>query len=290
LTTSWARFLQTFSSPFLDQTVYLITNFGSELFYTVALPAIYWVWNKRSGYRLTLVFLFSVYLNSFLKFMFHTPRPSSSVSVRIIHPETGQGYAFPSGHAQGSTVFWGWMGTEIRRKWFYFLAAIMIFLVSLSRIYLNVHWPVDVVGGIVIGLLLIKLWQLFFTFYDESKWPDTLRVIGAISLPLFLYALHHTEDVHMLVGFLMGLSLGKFFEGRYLSWSERASWQVQILKVLAGMAGFMILRLGLKIIFPDIGLFHVFRYCIIGMWVSFGAPWIYTRLGWGESVDDGAEA
>ena len=284
MTTAWAEFLQRFSSPALDAVAFVITGLGSEIFYTIALPLIYWVWNKRWGYRLGVVFLFSAYLNSVAKLAFHTPRPPASGNVRVIHPETGGGYAFPSGHAQGTTVSWGWMGLEIRRRWFYVVSVLVILAVSLSRIYLNVHWPIDVVGGILIGLFLILVWRLIFRKYDEQKWPLPARAAFSIIAPLALYLLHHTEDVHKILGLLAGMCLGRLLEDVKLGWSESAPWNIQILKVVTGMAGFFALRLGLKAILPEMDIFELFRYFCIGMWVSFGAPYLWKKLGWERTV------
>ena len=126
MTTSWAEFLQRFSSPFMDTLVYLITSVGSEIFYTIALPLLYWVWSKEVGYRVGVVFLSSDFLNRYLKFVFRIPRPPATSTVRVIHPETGGGYAFPSGHAQGSTVFWGWLSSEARKRWLYTVGALAV--------------------------------------------------------------------------------------------------------------------------------------------------------------------
>lgn len=279
MTTSWAELLQRFSSPFLDTAVYWITNLGSEYFYTLALPILYWVWNKDRGYRLALVFLSSECLNRYLKFLFHIPRPSPSSTVRVIHPETGGGYAFPSGHAQASTVFWGWLSLQVRKRWFYLLAGVMVLLISISRIYLNVHWPSDVAGGIGIGLLMVAVWTLIFRLSDDKRMPTVLRIAGALVLPLLLYWIHH-EEMEMLVGLLIGFPVGRILEERYVGWRENASRKANALKVLTGILGFLVLRYGLRAILPDLGAFHVLRYALIGIWVSFGGPWIFARMGW----------
>ncbi len=279
LTTAWAEFLQQFSSPFMDTLVYLITNVGSELFYTLALPVLYWVWNKEKAYRVGVVFLSSEFLNRYLKVLFKVPRPSATDSVRVIHPETGGGYAFPSSHAQGTTTFWGWLCMEVREKWLYVVSAVMIILVSLSRVYLNVHWPRDVIGGILIGILILIVWTLIFKYYKKDTLPVGLRISGAILIPLIAYLLspHETE---MLAGLLIGVSLGHILDEIYLDWSTKATFTKNVFKVVTGVAGFFIFRYGLKAIFPDIGLFHVLRYAIVGLWVTYLGPWFFTKMGW----------
>lgn len=263
----------------MDTFVYIITNLGSEVFYTIALPIIYWVWSKEKGYRLGLVFLSSLFLNSYLKFLFAVPRPPATPSVRVIHPETGGGYAFPSGHAQGSTTFWGWLAVEVRKKWFYWLAVIIVVIVSMSRIYLNVHWPSDVLGGIGIGLFMLAFWSLIFKLYHKDKVPVGIRVTAMFALPIGMYLLHSGET-DLLAGVLLGMPLGRFLEEKLVGWREKTSWQKNVLKVLAGMVGFLVIRYGLKALLPNSGFFNVLRYAVVGLWVSFIAPWVFKRMGW----------
>ncbi|HHY17488.1 MAG TPA: phosphatase PAP2 family protein [Firmicutes bacterium] len=285
MTTAWAEFLQKFSSPFMDTLVYLITSVGSEIFYTLALPLIYWVWSKEIGYRVGIVLLSSDFLNRYLKVLFHIPRPPVTPSVRVIHPETGGGYAFPSGHAQGSTAFWGWLSLEARESWLYMIAAFAVVIVSASRIYLNVHWPQDVLGGIGIGLLVLAVWVVIFRFYRKDRLSSSLRIPGCILLPVVAYAVH-PHETHMLSGLLMGLSLGRLLEDRFIGWKEKATLQENVLKVFTGILGFLVLRFGLKTIFPDQGFFHVLRYALAGLWVTLVAPWIFVKMGWEDYAGD----
>lgn len=284
MTTSWAEFLQSFSSPALDRCVYLITSIGSEFFYAIALAFVYWVWDKRKGYRLGVVFLSSMFVNGWLKYAFALPRPEASGNLRVLYPETGGGYSFPSGHAQGTTTFWGWLSREIRTKRFCFLAGIVIVMVSASRIYLNVHWPVDVVGGLIIGLLWVGLWHLVFRYYDHTQWNVRLRLAFSIVVPIVLYLVHPNGDSAMLAGLLIGLPWGSYLEERYLEWNERACTREQCMKVALGAAGFALLRYGLRVLFdlvwPGSEVLDIARYALVALWVSFGAPFIFVKLGW----------
>ncbi|MFC1760215.1 phosphatase PAP2 family protein, partial [Candidatus Neomarinimicrobiota bacterium] len=84
--------------------------------------------------------------------MFQTARP---LGVALI--EQG-GFSFPSGHAQGSTTLWLMLALLIRKKWINYLTAIMIILVSLSRLYLGVHYPIDILGGVLIGMGIVLVY------------------------------------------------------------------------------------------------------------------------------------
>src|SRR5690606_29115144 len=101
---------------------------------------------------------------------------------------------------------------------FCLLSGIVIFLVSVSRIYLNVHWPVDVIGGFFIGLAWVGLWQLIFRNYDETRWSPYLRLASSFFIPMLLFLIYPKGDSPMLLGLLMGLPLGRYLDERYLGW------------------------------------------------------------------------
>jgi len=84
----------------------------------------------------------------FLKWIVRRPRPTVTIGA-IIRTFPGN-YSFPSTHA---TIAWAMAFVlsreEPRLRWLFYLLAILI---SLSRIYLGVHYPSDVLGGAILGL------------------------------------------------------------------------------------------------------------------------------------------
>jgi undecaprenyl-diphosphatase len=83
---------------------------------------------------------------------------------------SGHGYGFPSGHAMGATVFFGWVvwmawrsGTGRRWCWTVTtVACALVFGIAYCRLYLNVHWLTDVVGGFTGGLACLMAVLLVF--------------------------------------------------------------------------------------------------------------------------------
>lgn len=279
MTDSWACFLQRFSTPWLDALVYYITGLGSETFFILVLPAMYWLWNRRSGYRIALVYLGSVYLNSVLKAAFHTPRPVPTDCARVMHPETGPGYSFPSGHAQGSMAFWGQTAIEIRRKAMWVAAIAAIVLISLSRIYLNVHWPIDVAGGIFVGIVILRAYNVLAIGWENLHPPVWLRVAFIFAIPTVAGVLYNDPTTSMVLGFLVGVPLGNLIAEGRVRWEERAPFAKQVVKFGLGMAGLFAIRYGLKAVFPEATLWDVIRYAVAGVWVSLGAPYFFGKLG-----------
>ena len=71
-------------------------------------------------------------------------------------------FSYPSGHALGSTVLYGFIAYLVATRYPQFSLAIytgvvcLIGAIGLSRLYLGVHWPTDIIGGYGIGFLWLR--------------------------------------------------------------------------------------------------------------------------------------
>lgn len=166
-------------------TFALITQLGDVWFVFCLLAVVYWLSSSLPGIdikRSQAAFLIGLALGALalttgLKQLFALPRPTTSGVVGLayvptilhgvyIETVTASGYGFPSGHALLSTVVWGGLalvldvGTRRRRA---LGAGIIVLMIGFSRVALGVHYAVDVVAGVAIGLgylaLLVGLWD-----------------------------------------------------------------------------------------------------------------------------------
>lgn len=110
-----------------------------------------------------------------LKNIYQRPRPS------ILHLVEEHGFSFPSGHSLAATLVFGSLviishhriKDKLRRRAAEGLFALMIALILLSRVYLGVHYPTDVLGGLILGVGVL---HLEYPFYDQ--WRFKLRFRG----------------------------------------------------------------------------------------------------------------
>ena len=266
-------FIQQIAHPMLDWFFIAVTFLGNEEFYLIIVPILYWCVDKKFAFKLGVLFLLSAYVNDLLKEIFQTPRPDPAV-VRVIYPESGGGYAFPSGHAQGATVFWGTIAWQLKRAWAWIAALIVIIAVGISRLYLGVHWPIDVAGGWIIGAVILGLYFIYDTTHPvRGLSPKTIPLLViTIVLAAVLYFVHSGDTAVRVIGTLAGLSIGFILEEQYICFDPKSVWWYQIVKVVAGIAVIFAIKVVVKMLLPDAPVFHLIRYFIIGLWISAGVP------------------
>ena len=152
-----------FANPTLDSIMIFVSNLGYSYSYgfivvaAFTILALYRRWLEFGG--LAICSSGGAVLNYILKNLFERARPDD---FRIV---AAFGYSFPSGHAMVSIYFYGMLAFLIARnikswQWRCFLTAITILFIvtmGISRIYLGVHYPSDVVAGYTAG----SMWLLF---------------------------------------------------------------------------------------------------------------------------------
>ncbi len=162
--------LQSSPSPFLDSFFYLITQLGG-MAYILVVPFVIWCIEPRLGIRALLAMLIAQYIVMLVKDIVQEPRPYLADS-RIIS-EGERSSSFPSGHAMGSMVFYGLLLLWTDKKWLKASIGILVVLIGLSRNYLGVHYPHDVIAGWVLGIIFLYGWckwqyQIADFFYRQS--------------------------------------------------------------------------------------------------------------------------
>ena len=139
------------SVPGWTEVMKFYSLFGTEEFFLVVMPVLYWCVDSAVGIQLGIALIASSSLNSLLKVAFHLPRPYW-VDRRVLGLSTETSYGLPSGHAMVSTTLWGLLAAHLKRWWTWAAALLLIGLISLSRLYLGVHFPTDVAAGWVFGV------------------------------------------------------------------------------------------------------------------------------------------
>ncbi len=279
--TDFLLWLQDRRSPALTALFGLITFLGSEDFLLLLVPLVYWCINRTLGLRLTLVLLGSQYLNETLKEWIAQPRPGPPLLPLL--PATGGGYGFPSGHAQNTAALWGTLAGLTRRPWVWVGVLVLVGLVGFSRLYLALHWPLDVVGGWTIGAAVAGMALVLIRQGGQldARLVSPLLLGGALVLPLALLAVQADATNAKTAGAALGLIAGWWLERRNVGFEAAAPPLQQVIKAALGLAVAFGLRIALKPLLdllPIPLLPDLLRYAAIGLWIAWLAPLLFVRL------------
>jgi len=269
-------------SPAMTVIMNVLTFMGTEWFFILVFPFIYWCVDRRKATRIGVLFLVSTFFNLWIKDLCRQPRPYN------LDPSVGlsseSSYGFPSGHAQGAVVFWGSAAQFFRSPWGAIVALVMILLISFSRIYLGVHFPTDVFGGWLLGLIFLALDYFFGEKISRvlRRAHPRLRAALVSLVALAMLAVHRNETA--IPGLFFGAALGFAFVPETVPFDAKGTALQKVLRMLLGLGITAGIYLGLKAVFPKQGselydLFHFLRYALLGAWVSIGAPWFFIKIG-----------
>lgn len=275
--------LQNLFAPQFNWVFVAITLLGDGTGLIGLSAVIYWCFDKSRGRLVTYVVLFGAYLNFFLKILIAWPRPP--IDLRITE-KNETSYGFPSGHAQDSTIFWTWITLDFRKRILGILGAAIVVAVGISRIYLGLHYPAQVIGGWIVGFAvacsgMLVLRRLPRRSEQMRATPQVLFAFSTLIPMTIALALGFVGDTYpeQIGGYLFGFSLGALVEERFVHFTNEASARKRILRL--GICGIStaIFVLALELILPSGYLIPSFVNSVVrGLFVAAIVPALFTRI------------
>jgi len=301
------------TGDWLDPLMVFFTSLGYPQAYMIMVAMVYWSLDRKLGLRLAIFLPLVSSVNSILKFAFHAPRPYwVSTNIKAIHASSG--FGMPSGHAQASTV-WLLAGSYLRNKWFWIIAILLTFLIGLSRPYLGVHFPTQVLAGWAIGIAVmicflrcekgvsswfqkVKLyWQLLFVvgmavliilagaiiLLMTESWVMPLDWIEIASPHL---SLDQTmlRSYSMASGGFLGVAIGAILISRAGGFQVGGVWWIRVMRIVLGLVCMSLLYLALQELMPaeaDFLAYATWRFLgfyLISFLAVYLLPLLYIRL------------
>ena len=273
------RWIQQCNTSFLDTLAKCITFFGEETIAIVIVALFYYAINKEFGKKLIYIVLASNMLNGVIKNFVKAPRPIGEEGIRSLRTETATGYSFPSGHSQSAAALYPTIVRKRGHHWLHIITGVLIFLIALSRLYLGVHYPIDVIVGVALGLLIS---YGGYYLYDKVKTNRLLLITALVMLPFAVVFLIQNNplyaDFFKSYGMYLGAALAFSFESRFVNFDTKVVFWKKVVRMVVGLVIIVALQRGLKLVFPDLAYWHLLRYFLMGF-VGLGLwPWCFKKL------------
>ncbi len=269
--------------PVLNEFMLLITQLGEETAFLVVALVLFWCVDKYKGYYVLSVGFIGTLANQFMKLWFRIPRPwvmDENFSILEQAREAAAGYSFPSGHSQSAVGTFGSIAYTTKKRWVQVGALIIAVLVPLSRMYIGVHTPLDVLvaSAMAVALILILKPVVLLRHQKTMPWLLGIMMLCAVGFLCFVsfYSFPADIDAHnlqsgmknayTLLGALIGLVVVYIVDEKWLNFPTEAVWWAQILKVVGGLLLVLAVKSGLKApINALLGEYpgRALRYCLI---------------------------
>jgi len=260
------RFLQdSVPTPVLNALTFL-THLGDPLFLGVLVVATYFVLRDERGIFVVGASVGGVALTTTLKGLFANGRPPEKLAL-----VAESGLAFPSGHAVGATVVFFLLADTLEtggRPVRYLSASLIVGVVALSRVAIGVHYPIDVVAGVVVAgvYLLLVTW--------EDRDPE-VAFSAALTVAVVGVALGSEYRLPLAVGLPLGGYVGWHLINKDHDLSDIAESPEAVLVVLLpAVAVAMVSPGGADVVIPTLGYG-------VGTGAVVAAPYLVDSLGGG---------
>lgn len=175
-----SQYVYSFRTPELTKTMKFVSFLGEGFIWMGFIGLLmYFIWRnyKREAWLLSWTVLMGYALNHFIKFVLKVPRPTID-PIYVV-----KFYSFPSGHSMNSFIFYAslvyFFHLFTRNKILSALltcgVVVLVCLIGLSRVYLGVHYPSDVIAGGIAGfcwfvtVMLIDKTIVYFRVFHEKR-------------------------------------------------------------------------------------------------------------------------
>lgn len=248
--------------PGLNELMLAVTVLGEETAFLVLALIVFWCVDKKRGYYLMSVGFLGTMINQALKLCFRIPRPwvrDPSFTILEQARAGATGYSFPSGHTQSAVGTFGSIAASSQRRWVKWVCVFLAILVGISRMYVGVHTPWDVlVSACVATILVFTLKNAALKQENGMKYLLAGMFAASVALLLFttLYPfpadvdeanlLSGMKNANTMLGCTAGVAVVYVVERKYVRFSEKAVWWAQMLKVVLGLGLVLLVKEGLR--------------------------------------------
>ena len=229
--------------PIFNQVGILVNSSLIEIMILI----VFWTVDKNLGKIMGLSYSFNAVLTPIFKITVLRKRPyfinsnikclqtPSKLSAPLFNIKT-QGYSFPSGHTSSITAIYGSIAYYLKNKYITIICVFIILIVGFSRIFLGVHFPSDVIAGLILGLAIVFFISFIFNRF-KSYLPYLISLICVLP-GLFL----GSKGIIYKIFLFSAFALGFIFEQNFVDFQKAKNISQILFRIVFGIILYTILK------------------------------------------------
>lgn len=264
--------LDRMQNKLFDLLAFLISYIGTGPFHFVLILTIYYLVDKEKGKKIGFILSIMMIFNNFLKTLFAAKRPfefAGHENLRKLNEsmDGATGTSFPSGHVQNTTAILTTTSETFKKRFITITSIVLIIIVALSRIYLGVHFPGDVIVATFLGLT-ISLFACYMYNHATKNWHKYMIVILPLiaTIPTLIIEMNNpvSADIFKSFGFALGFMIAMFCEEKFCQFDQNVPFKTKVIRFIA--AGlFTMICYSTKFILPSHNLLALLRYTLVSI-------------------------
>lgn len=285
-------FFEGLRRPWLDGIMLALTTLGDEIGFLALTLILFWCVDKRRAYYLMSVGFIGTVASQLLKILCRIPRPwvrDPDFTIVEAARAGADGYSFPSGHSQSSVGTFGSVALTTGKKWLRAVCVCLCVLIPVSRMYLGVHTPQDVLVGSALSLALLLVLRPVILHARQKElnllFAGLVLLAAAYTAYVQLYPFPADIDPEnlaaarknacTLLGAIAAMAVVCLVDGRWLHFSTQAPAAAQIIKAVGGLVLTLAVKEGLR--WP---LEALFAGHLIARSIRYAAVVLFAGLVW----------
>ncbi len=277
--------LEKIRCPFLDVFFAIFTALGEELVIAAIIAIVYICFSKRTGEQALLTVMTASCVTTCAKSAVRRLRPYANGVVSRVEIDNAvvstldldADMSFPSGHSTATSAFFSTLSLRLRRLLPVLLFSAFTLLVMLSRLYLGVHYPTDVLTGLAIGVVCAFLWQLIYAKAYKARLYVYLGVALA-TVPFLFFARTATHSMFQISAITLATAAGLLIEERFIRFEDTKNNLHRLLRLLVLAAVAAVPFLPMEFLLPEGEWFSFLKYFVTLFAAMTAAPFLFVKL------------